>query len=71
MPRKASVNNSRAIWVESQFYPFATGRIKAGQMATAFSETHPIENLKKIDVPTLILHDDNAQFVPIGDKEEV
>jgi hypothetical protein len=40
-------------------------------MATAFSETHPIENLKKIDVPTLILHDDNAQFVPIGDKEEV
>lgn len=32
----------------------------------AFSETDLTENLKKIDVPTLILHGDDDQIVPIG-----
>ena len=32
----------------------------------AFSETDFIEDLKKIDVPTLILHGDDDQIVPIG-----
>ena len=34
---------------------------------TAFSETDMTEDLKKIDVPTLILHGDDDQIVPIGD----
>ncbi len=32
----------------------------------AFSETHFTEDLKKIDVPTLIMHGDDDQIVPIG-----
>ena len=32
----------------------------------AFSETDTTEDLKKFDVPTLILHGDDDQIVPIG-----
>lgn len=32
----------------------------------AFSETDLTEDLRKIDVPTLILHGDDDQIVPIG-----
>jgi len=32
----------------------------------AFSETDLTEDLKKIDVPTLIIHGDDDQIVPIG-----
>jgi non-heme chloroperoxidase len=32
----------------------------------AFSETDQFEDLKKIDVPTLIIHGDDDQIVPIG-----
>jgi non-heme chloroperoxidase len=32
----------------------------------AFSETDLTEDLQKIDVPTLVLHDDDDQIVPIG-----
>ena len=34
----------------------------------AFSETDLTEDLKQIDVPTLILHGDDDQIVPIGDS---
>jgi non-heme chloroperoxidase len=34
----------------------------------AFSETDFTEDLKKIDVPTLILHGDDDQMVPIADS---
>jgi non-heme chloroperoxidase len=34
----------------------------------AFSETDMTEDLKKMDVPTLILHGDDDQIVPIGDS---
>jgi non-heme chloroperoxidase len=33
-----------------------------------FSETDLTEDLKKIDVPTLILHGDDDQIVPIADS---
>jgi non-heme chloroperoxidase len=32
----------------------------------AFSETDQFEDLKKFDVPTLIMHGDDDQIVPIG-----
>jgi non-heme chloroperoxidase len=35
---------------------------------TAFSETDFTEDLKKIDVPTLIMHGDDDQIVPIADS---
>src|SRR5437773_7929133 len=34
----------------------------------AFSETDMTEDLKKIDIPTLILHGDDDQIVPIADS---
>jgi non-heme chloroperoxidase len=34
----------------------------------AFSETDFNEDLKKFDVPTLVLHGDDDQIVPIGDS---
>jgi non-heme chloroperoxidase len=36
--------------------------------AKAFSETDMTEDLKKTDVPTLILHGDDDQIVPIADS---
>jgi non-heme chloroperoxidase len=34
----------------------------------AFSETDLTEDLKQIDVPTLVLHGDDDQIVPIADS---
>jgi pimeloyl-ACP methyl ester carboxylesterase len=34
----------------------------------AFSETDLTEDLKKIDVPTLVMHGDDDQIVPIADS---
>jgi non-heme chloroperoxidase len=34
----------------------------------AFSETDLTEDLKKFDVPTLVLHGDDDQIVPIADS---
>jgi non-heme chloroperoxidase len=34
----------------------------------AFSETDFTEDLKKIDVPTLVMHGDDDQMVPINDS---
>ncbi len=50
-----------SFWLQSQMcgFPAAYFCIKA------FSETDLTEDLKKIDVPTLILHGDDDQIVPI------
>ena len=41
--------------------------MKAGyDCIKAFSETDFTEDLKKIDVPTLVMHGDDDQIVPIG-----
>ena len=37
----------------------------------AFSETDQTEDLKAIDVPTLVLHGDDDQVVPIADSAEL
>ena len=37
----------------------------------AFSETDFTEDLKAIDVPTLVLHGDDDQVVPIADSAEL
>jgi non-heme chloroperoxidase len=51
-----------SFWLQSMLcgYPGAYECIKA------FSETDFTEDLKKFDVPTLILHGDDDQIVPIG-----
>lgn len=42
------------------------GHVNAYECIKAFSETDFTEDLKKIDVPTLIIHGDDDQVVPIG-----
>ncbi len=42
------------------------GHKNAYDCIKAFSETDFTEDLKKFDVPTLILHGDDDQIVPIG-----
>jgi non-heme chloroperoxidase len=44
------------------------GHKNAFDCIKAFSETDFTEDLKKIDVPTLILHGDDDQIVPIADS---
>src|SRR2546421_6169286 len=51
-------------------YVLASGHVVRTQsrlrLHKAFSETDFTEDLKKFDVPTLILHGDDDQIVPIG-----
>jgi non-heme chloroperoxidase len=44
------------------------GHKAAYDCVKAFSETDFTEDLKKIDVPTLVLHGDDDQIVPIADS---
>ena len=41
-------------------------RPQGARLHQAFSETDFTEDLKKFDVPTLIVHGDDDQIVPIG-----
>ena len=43
-----------------------SGHKNAYDCIKAFSETDFTEDLKKFDVPTLIIHGDDDQIVPIG-----
>ena len=43
-----------------------SGHKNAYDCIKAFSETDFTEDLKRIDVPTLIVHGDDDQIVPIG-----
>jgi non-heme chloroperoxidase len=51
-----------AFWLQGM----QTGLPAAFECIRAFSETDLTDDLKKIDVPTLILHGDDDQMVPIG-----
>jgi non-heme chloroperoxidase len=42
------------------------GHRNAYECIKAFSETDFTEDLKRIDVPTLVVHGDDDQIVPIG-----
>jgi non-heme chloroperoxidase len=44
------------------------GMTGAYDCVKVFSETDLAEDLKKIDVPTLIIHGDDDQIVPIADS---
>jgi non-heme chloroperoxidase len=59
---KVSEGVRTSFWLQGMLagFPAAYFCIKA------FSETDQTEDLKKIDVPTLILHGDDDQIVPIG-----
>src|SRR6202043_2488195 len=59
---KVSEGVRNSFWLQGMMagFPAAYFCIKA------FSETDLTEDLKRIDVPTLILHGDDDQIVPIG-----
>jgi len=64
-------NRANAKISEGVRYAFWLQGMMAGIPASylcikAFSETDTTEDLKKFDVPTLILHGDDDQIVPIG-----
>jgi non-heme chloroperoxidase len=61
---KVSEGVRESFWLQGMLagFPAAYFCIKA------FSETDLTEDLKTIDVPTLILHGDDDQIVPIGDS---
>jgi len=52
------------LWLQSM----QAGLKAALDCIKAFSETDFTEDLRKIDIPTLILHGDDDQIVPIGDS---
>lgn len=61
---KASEGVRESFWLQGMMcgFPAAYFCIKA------FSETDLTEDLKRIDVPTLVLHGDDDQIVPIADS---
>jgi non-heme chloroperoxidase len=79
--RKAVAENRAQLFVDfptGPFYGFnwwrqgMMGSVKAHYDGIkAFSETDQTEDLKKITVPTLVLHGDDDQVVPIADSAEL
>src|SRR5947208_1147306 len=61
---KVSQGSRDAFWLWSM----AVGLKGAFDCIKAFSETEQTEDLKKFDIPTLIIHGDDDQIVPIGDS---
>lgn len=59
---KVSEEVQQAFWQQCMM----TGLPAAYQCVKAFSETDFTEDLKRFDVPTLIVHGDDDQIVPIG-----
>jgi non-heme chloroperoxidase len=59
---KVSQGLRDSFWLQGML----AGHNAAYDCITAFSETDFTEDLKKFDVPTLILHGDDDQIVPIG-----
>ena len=61
---KVSQGLRDSFWVQGMM----CGHKAAYDCIKAFSETDFTEDLEKIDVPTLILHGDDDQIVPIADS---
>ena len=59
---KVSQGMIDAFWLQGMM----SGHKNAYDCIRAFSETDFTEDLERIDVPTLILHGDDDQIVPIG-----
>ena len=61
---KVSQGVKDAFWMWSM----QAGIAGAYQCIKAFSETDLTEDIKKIDIPTLLLHGDDDQIVPVADS---
>jgi non-heme chloroperoxidase len=61
---KVSQGLQDAFWM----WGMEVGLKAAFDCVRAFSETDMTEDLEKIDIPTLVVHGDDDQIVPIGDS---
>ena len=61
---KVSEGVRKSFWLQGMLAGFPASYF----CIKAFSETDMTEDLKKIDVPTLVLHGDDDQIVPIADS---
>jgi non-heme chloroperoxidase len=59
---------SEGVLEQFWLWSMQSGLMNAYQSIKAFSETDFTEDLKKIDVPTLVLHGEDDQIVPVKDS---
>ena len=65
---RPGANVSQAILDQFWLWSMQSGLKNAYDCIKAFSETDFTEDLKKIDVPTLVLHGEDDQIVPVNDS---
>jgi non-heme chloroperoxidase len=59
---------SQGILDQFWLWSMQAGQLNAYESVKAFSETDFTEDLKKMDVPTLVLHGEDDQIVPVHDS---
>lgn len=65
---RSNANVSQGLLDQFWLWSMQAGLVNAYECIKAFSETDFTEDLKKIDVPTLIIHGEDDQIVPIKDS---
>jgi non-heme chloroperoxidase len=65
---KPGANVSQGVLDQFWLWSMQSGLMNAYESIKAFSETDFTEDLKKIDVPTLVLHGEDDQIVPVKDS---
>jgi non-heme chloroperoxidase len=60
---------SQGILDQFWFWSMQSGLLNAYESIKAFSETDLTEDLKKFDIPTLVMHGDDDQIVPVNHAE--
>ena len=67
-PTGRAPRSRRACWISSGSGACRPALKNAYESIKAFSETDFTEDLKKIDVPTLVMHGEDDQIVPVKDS---
>jgi non-heme chloroperoxidase len=65
---RPGANVSQGVLDQFWLWSMQSGLINAYESIKAFSETDFTEDLQKIDVPTLVLHGEDDQIVPVKDS---
>ena len=65
---RSGSNVSQGVLEQFWLWSMQAGLLNAFECVKAFSETDFTEDLKKFDVPTLILHGEDDQIVPVKDS---
>jgi non-heme chloroperoxidase len=65
---RPGANVSQGILDQFWLWSMQSGLINAYESIKAFSETDQTEDLRSFDVPTLVLHGEDDQIVPVHDS---